>query len=82
MKDQAIEATVSSVAGKLAPVGAAVGVIGSLTSTDIAAYGGLLVAVVSAAISIFFKWEDRKRKRELHQWRLSGAKFPDDDSEG
>lgn len=52
-------------------------VIGGLTSTDIAAFGGLIVGLIGLAVNIYFKVESNKRAKELHAKRL--AKLEEDE---
>lgn len=51
--------------------GIVVSVLGGLTSTELAAFGGLAVAVLSwftnAAINFYFKWQHLKLARQLAQ---------------
>ena len=82
MKDHAIEATIAAVAQKSTVGGAAVSLYGGMTANELAAFVGAAVAVIGLLVQFYYKRKDDKRKTELQQWRLSGAKFPDDDDEG
>ena len=82
MKDQAIEATIAAAAQKTAAGGGVIALYGGMTANDVAASVGATVAILGLIVQVVFKLLDNKRKRELHQWRLRGARFPDDDSEG
>jgi len=54
-----------SVAADKATIGAAgVSFLGGLTANDVAAYGGLAIAVIGATVAAIFKWlEHNERKR-------------------
>jgi hypothetical protein len=53
-------------------------IMGGLTSTDIAAFGGLLVALIGLLINIYYKHQDNKREQELHEARLRQFRIDDD----
>ena len=82
MKDQAIEATVAAVAQKSTVGGAALSLYGGMTAHGIATFIGAAVAVLGLLVQCYYTRKDDRRKTELHQWRLTGAKFPDDQDEG
>ncbi|MBO9717508.1 MAG: hypothetical protein J7507_12050 [Pseudoxanthomonas sp.] len=81
MKDQAIEATIAAAAQKATIGGGGVALYGGLTANELAAFVGAAVAVLGLLVQIYFKRKDDKRKDELQRWRLSGARFPDDEDE-
>jgi len=44
---------------------------GGLTSSDIAAFGGLLIAVIGLAINAYYKHQSNKRAQELHELKIN-----------
>lgn len=59
------DAAVASVAGKTAVVSGLTAGLGGLTSTDIAAFGGLAVAAVTAVVGLVYKHKDSARRKRL-----------------
>jgi hypothetical protein len=51
--------------------------LGGLTANEIAAFGGLLVAVVGLLIQLYYKRKSDKRELELHEMRK--ARWDDDE---
>lgn len=70
MKDQAVEATIAAVASKVAPAGGLTAFLGGLAANDVAAYGGLTVAILSAVVSWYYKRKANRRAEELHHAQL------------
>ena len=70
MKDQVAE-TVAGVAHKVTYGGSGVALWGAYTATDLAAFGGLLVAVIGFAVNYYFKRKDDRRAQTLHDARMS-----------
>ena len=80
MRDSAVDTGVV-LANKAIAAGASAAVVGGLTANEIAAFGGLLVAVLGLIVQLVFKLLDNSRKAQIHKLRLSGAKFPDDEDD-
>lgn len=77
MKDQAIEATVTSLANKATGAGAGLALYGGWAASDIAAIGGLLIAVIGFCVTVYYKRKaDRRdaaqeaRETEEHSLRM------------
>jgi hypothetical protein len=67
-----IEATVASVANKATYGGGAAAFYGGMTANEIAAYGGLLVAVIGLIVQLVFKIREDRRSKEFHRKRMAG----------
>ena len=76
MKDQAAEATIAAVANKVSYSGAGAAVIGGLTANDIAAFGGLLIAVIGVVIQFYYKRKSDRREAEEHTARMDTLRGP------
>lgn len=63
------DATIASVAGKTSVVSGLTAGVGGLTSTDIAAFGGLAVAVVTGIVGLIYKHRDSARQAVEHARR-------------
>ena len=74
MKDQAAEATIAAVANKVSYSGAGAAVIGGLTANDIAAFGGLLIAVIGVVIQFYYKRKADRRDTEEHSARMDALR--------
>lgn len=70
MRDQAAEVTIAAVAHKVTTAGGVAAIFGGLTANDIAAFGGLLVAVIGVIVQIYFNRKRDRRETELHKARL------------
>lgn len=81
MRDSAADTAVA-VANKAMAAGAGAAVVGGFTANEIAAFGGLLVAILGLVVQLVFKLLDNSRKAQIHKLRMSGAKFPDDEDDG
>ena len=67
MKTEASE-VIQSIANKATIVGSITAVLGNLSATDIAAYGGLLLALFGFITNMWYKYQDNKfRIREDHR---------------
>lgn len=71
MRDQATEATIAAVAQKVSAGGGSLALVGGLTANDIAAFGGLLIAVIGLFVQFYYKRKDDRRQDELHRARLA-----------
>lgn len=59
------DAAVASVAGKTAVVSGITAGFGGLTSTDIAAFGGLAIAAITGIVGLIYKHKDNARQARL-----------------
>lgn len=67
----AADQTVAAIANKTTVAGGGIAVLGGLTASDTAAYGGLAVAVISVLVQWFYKARADRRAGELHRARLT-----------
>lgn len=79
LRDIATDTTVAAIANKVTYGGAVSAVYGGLSANEIAAYGGLIVAVVGLLIQLVFRIRADGREAELHRKRMQDE---DDDDEG
>jgi len=63
MKSQIIEYNAINTAAKVTYTGGGVAVLGSLTASEITAYGGLFLAFVGLLVQIFFTLSRHKREK-------------------
>lgn len=70
VKDSATEQAIAAVAGKTGAAGSIVALWGGWTATDIAAFGGLVVAVLGFAVNLYYRHKEDRRRDELHRVRL------------
>jgi fermentation-respiration switch protein FrsA (DUF1100 family) len=70
MKNEATEGTLAAVAQKFTVGGGSVAMFGGLTANEIAAFGGLLVAVVGLCVQFYYKRRQDKRDHALHLARM------------
>lgn len=71
MKDQAAEATIAAIANKATYGGGATALWGAYTASEIAAFGGLLIAVAGFLVNLYFKRKDDRRSAEYHAARMA-----------
>lgn len=64
--ERAAEGFIPSVANKITYGGGGLALFGGLTSTDIAAYGGLLLAAIGFAFNVYYKIREDRRGESLH----------------
>lgn len=58
----AADSTIAAVANKVTVVGGgATFLVGGMTANEVAAFGGLAVAVISLLVQAFYKWRANKR---------------------
>ena len=69
MKAETIE-TVTAVAQKTTIGGSIMALFGGITATELAAVGGLVLAVLGFAVNLYFQWREDRRKSEEHIIRL------------
>ena len=84
MKHQAAEATIAAVAQKVSAGGGGLSLFGLLTASEVAAFGGLGVAVAGLIVQAYYKRKDDRRKDELHRLRVQQRllrPYEDDDSD-
>jgi hypothetical protein len=70
MKNEAAESTVAAVAQKFAIGGGSASIIGGLTANEIAAFGGLLVAIIGLCVQFYYKRKADRREEALHLARI------------
>lgn len=70
MRDSAAEATVAAIANKVTYAGSGTAVVFGLTANEIAAVGGLIVAILGVIVQWFYKRKSDRRESELHAARL------------
>lgn len=66
MREQAAEATIAAIANKVTYGGGGVALWGAYSASDLAAFGGLLIALVGLCIQIYYKRRADRRDAELH----------------
>lgn len=76
----AADQTVAAIANKTTVAGGSIAVLGGLTASEIAAYGGLVVAVLSVLIQWFYKARADRRAGELHHARLAQIREEDEEA--
>lgn len=74
MQDAITNSTIANVANKATYTGAVSAVYGGLTANEIAAYGGLIVAILGLLIQIVFKVRSDRREAEFHRERMQMAR--------
>jgi len=74
VKDSATEATIAAFASKVTYAGGTTAAVGGLTANELAAIGGLIVAVVGLAVQWYYKRKADRREAELHAERLRGLR--------
>lgn len=60
---------IASTASAVMYSGAGIGVVGGLTATEIASYGGLIIAFIGLLVNIIFNFLNR-RDRQQHYKRI------------
>lgn len=71
LRDIATDTTVAAIANKVAYVGGGTAFLGGLSANEIAAMGGLIVAILGLLIQLVFKIRADARATELHHKRMS-----------
>lgn len=70
MRDQVAE-TVAGVAHKVTYGGGATALWGAYTASEIAAFGGLLIAIAGFVVNYYFKRKTNQREVEYHTARMA-----------
>ncbi len=70
LKSAAAESTIAGIASKTTQTGAAVAVIGGLAANELAAYGGLAVAVSGLLMNWLYRHRADRRDAEKHALEL------------
>lgn len=77
MQDEATEAAIAAGAQKVSAFGGGTALYGGLTANEIAAFGGLVIALIGLCVQIYFKRKEHRRgveadqrARELHAAQL------------
>ena len=76
MKDQAAEHAIAAIANKTTVAGSGIALWGSWTSSDIAAFGGLLIAAIGLCVQWYYKRRGDRRDAEEHQARMDSFRRP------
>jgi len=66
VKDQATEAAIAATAQKVTYGASAATVYGGLTANEIAAFGGLVLALLGFFVNLYYKRRIDRRDAELH----------------
>jgi hypothetical protein len=66
MREQATDAAMAAIGKNMAVGGGSSAVVFGLTIGDMAALGGLLVAIIGLGIQIYYKRKADRREAELH----------------
>lgn len=77
----AADQSVAAIANKTTVAGGGMALYGGLTANEIAAFGGLAVAIVSVIIQWFYKAKANRRATELHNARLTRIQNEGDDED-
>lgn len=70
---------VSSIASKAMYAGSASALYGGFTASEIAAFGGVAIALLGFIVQLFFKIRADRRDSELHKRRLESFDYRDED---
>ena len=71
MRQEAVEAAIAATANKATYAGGTTAVVFGLAANELAAIGGLIVAVIGLCVQWYYKRKADRRESELHQERLS-----------
>lgn len=84
MKEHMTDAAIAAAAQKWTVGGGLSAVVGGVTANQIAAIGGLVVAILGVMVQVYFKHRDDKRKAEAHKIWMQGKLLRpyEDDSDG
>lgn len=66
-----ISSNASTLATKVTYGGGFLAVVGGMTATEVAAYGGLLIGFFGFIVNTYFKWVENKRAQELHGAKMA-----------
>lgn len=69
--EKAVESVLPSIANKVTYGGGLIAFFGGLTATDIAAYGGLLMALIGLIFNTYYKIKEDRRAEQLHKAQMS-----------
>ena len=70
MKTETVDA-VTAASQKATIGGSIMALFGGITATELAAVGGLVLAVLGFAVNLYFQWREDRRKSEEHIIRLA-----------
>ncbi len=68
--DQGTEHAIAAIANKASVAGGGIALFGGLSASDIAAFGGLLIAAIGVCIQWYYKRKGDRRDQELHDAEL------------
>ena len=70
MKAETVDA-ITAASQKATIGGGIMALFGGITATELAAVGGLVLAVLGFAVNLYFQWREDRRKSEEHLLRLA-----------
>ena len=70
VRQEAADATIASIAGKVTATAAGTAFLGGVSANTVAAIGGLIVAIVGLIVTIFYKHRADKRAEAAHNLRM------------
>ena len=70
MKTETVNA-ITAASHKATIGGSIMALFGGITATELAAVGGLVLAVLGFAVNLYFQWREDRRKSEEHIIRLA-----------
>ena len=70
MKTETVDA-ITAASQKATIGGSIMALFGGITATELAAVGGLVLAVLGFAVNLYFQWREDRRKSEEHIIRLA-----------
>ena len=70
MKTETVDA-ITAASQKATIGGSIMALFGGITATELAAVGGLVLAVLGFAVNLYFQWREDRRKSEEHLLRLA-----------
>ena len=70
MKTETVDA-ITAASQKATIGGGIMALFGGITATELAAVGGLVLAVLGFAVNLYFQWREDRRKSEEHIIRLA-----------
>ena len=81
MRQEAADATIASIAGKVTATAAGTAFLGGVSANTVAAIGGLIVAIVGLIVTIFYKHRSDKRAEAAHVLRMRRLRGLDDEDD-
>lgn len=69
MRDHIADAAIASAAAKTTTIAAGVSVLGGISATEVAAIGGLLVAILGLLINWYYRRAEVRARRDWYRMR-------------